>query len=444
MDAEAVERQVLLRRATRTVAVRMAVAVAVVVAVAGTFALVAVSARERTDARTLVHDAAISADDVGDPPSGVTLLEDRGGTVTVTRGATRAVARLDPANMPTGASLVTVGGITYDAYVADADGGVRFAALTSMDQRADTGKLMVPMLIAGLVAVAGSALAGGLIGRQAARPLADALTMQRRFVADASHELRTPLTILHIRTQLLQRRLKPLNDPETNAEVDELLEDTRAMSDVVHDLLLSAELLHKPDRTEIVDLTALAAETARRFAPVAEQRQIDVRADADPAKPMLTMGVPSALTRAVSALVDNAIAHGHPGGHVVISVLRRGAQVVVSVIDDGEGIDPEHLPELLHRFARGPSAGGQGRRFGLGLSLVEEVVRAHGGLLEFDGKPGEGSRFALVLPATDAEPADAEPADAEPADAEPTDAEPTDDSSEAAPERRPESGATAR
>jgi signal transduction histidine kinase len=105
------------------------------------------------------------------------------------------------------------------------------------------------------------------------------------------------------------------------------------------------------------------------------------------------------LRRAVSALVDNAIAHTPLGGHVRVEVVRQPETVTVRVIDDGEGLDPQAARQVIRRFARGTSRVA-GRRFGLGLALVEEVARAHGGSLGVDGAPGVGATFSLVLPAT--------------------------------------------
>jgi signal transduction histidine kinase len=100
-------------------------------------------------------------------------------------------------------------------------------------------------------------------------------------------------------------------------------------------------------------------------------------------------------------LVDNAIAHTSRGGHVRVEVVLEPGSVAVQVKDDGEGLDPRTARQMIRRFARGTSHD-TGRRFGLGLALVEEVARAHGGSLGVDGAPGVGATFSLVLPATEA------------------------------------------
>ena len=112
----------------------------------------------------------------------------------------------------------------------------------------------------------------------------------------------------------------------------------------------------------------------------------------------VVLGAPTALRRALSALVDNAVAHSPDGDTVLVTVSRTGDEVVITVLDHGDGLDARDADRLTRRFARGSEAGA-GRRFGLGLALVDEVVRAHAGRLEIAGAIGEGSQFTLVLPA---------------------------------------------
>ncbi len=108
-------------------------------------------------------------------------------------------------------------------------------------------------------------------------------------------------------------------------------------------------------------------------------------------------GAPAALRRALVALVDNAISHT-PEGSVVVRVTGDDDVVRIAVADDGEGLDPADTQRLTERFSRGASGSGQSRRFGLGLALVDEVVRAHEGHLELTGAIGQGATATMVLP----------------------------------------------
>ena len=135
--------------------------------------------------------------------------------------------------------------------------------------------------------------------------------------------------------------------------------------------------------------------------PYANQHDVRLQSQVlgPPGRAYLVRGAPTALRRALSALVDNAIAHSPVAETVTVTVRRDHQDVCVDVRDNGAGLAPSAAAQLTERFARGSSTG-DGRRFGLGLALVDEVVRAHRGRLDIDGTLGPGSRFTLVMPAT--------------------------------------------
>jgi signal transduction histidine kinase len=383
----------LLRKAAAAVAVQSAVAVAVVVGVmVGGVLLV-----DRHEQAVRVDQATQGvwdrADDVLDPPSGTWLVSvDASGDRRVTREAPGWVSAIDPARLPDGRARFRVGEHELVAWTGGRSAGRRLTAVSDIRPiEEQTERLRTAMLAAAAFGVLGAALVGLLIGRRAVRPLGEALALQRRFVADASHELRTPLAVLTTRAQLLRRHV---GEADVTGEVDQLVRDAQAMGEVVNDLLLSAELRHEPGHGEPVELAELVERVVESLRPLADERGVGV-VGTGPAATVL--GVPSALHRAVSALVDNAIAHTPPGGHVRVEVGRQAETVTVRVVDDGEGLDPQAARQMIRRFARGTTRDA-GRRFGLGLALVEEVARAHGGRLDVDGAPGVGATFSLVLP----------------------------------------------
>ena len=176
------------------------------------------------------------------------------------------------------------------------------------------------------------------------------------------------------------------------------MHDTKVLGDVVGDMLLSAELGRHPGRGEPVDLAALAREVVESLHPLADQRGVQLRCEPVPDGAFMAEGSGPALRRALAALVDNAIAHTATGGHVRVGLSTEAGYVLLAVVDDGEGLDPRQAGRLVQRFSRGTSAG-TGRRFGLGLALVDEVARSHRGHLRVDGEPGAGATFTLSLPA---------------------------------------------
>lgn len=382
----------LVRRAARSVAIQAAAAVAVVVVAVSVLAFVITDREQAERARDAVRSAATTADDVTDPPPGVILLEYRDGRTVHSAGAPAGIETLRLSTMDTGMRTLRIGHTSYQAYLTPLKGRTRFAALASTTVRDDDRqRLLDGVLLAGIVGVVGSALVGGLIGWRAARPLGQALALQRRFVADASHELRTPLTVLHTRIQMLRRRAER-SDPVLAEQAGELVADTQALGEVVEDLLLAAQLEHQPDLSEIIDLAALSAAVARSFSSYADG--LGVRLDLTAPRPVHISGAATPLRRAISALIDNALGHEHPGGVVTVEVTVRDGSACLSVADDGSGLDPAAAAELTRRFVHGPGE----RRFGIGLALVHEVVRAHNGSMTIEGAPGAGARFTLTFP----------------------------------------------
>lgn len=217
---------------------------------------------------------------------------------------------------------------------------------------------------------------------------------QREFVADAAHELRSPLA--NMRTQLeVARHLGPAADWPSVGE--DLLADTERLARLVDDLLLLARVdaALAPPRPQQVELGSLAGEVTARFGPV-------VRLVADDL--VWTVGDPDELRRVVGNLVDNAVRHARTG--VSVTVTRDGGQALLTVTDDGPGIPAADRARVFERFtrlddSRALDTGGAG----LGLAIVRELVRRHGGTVTLsdaddtaDAVGAPGLRVAVRLP----------------------------------------------
>jgi signal transduction histidine kinase len=391
----------LLRRAARTVAVQTAAAVAIVVLTMAGAILLVDEHQQHRQADQVSRSTWARADDVDDPPEQTWLVvQTASGHREVTPGAPAAVRRLRPATLRNGSSRIALDGRKFILYTGNRKIGRVSAVYGLSAGELEDRRLQVSIIFAALLGVLGAAAVGALIGRRAVRPLGRALALQRRFVADASHELRTPLSVLLLRAQLLQRHLGPVA-PERGPELNRLVNDTKVLSDVVSDMLLSVELEHRPHAGELVDLAALAADVTESLQPLAERGSVELIPKSNPdqqVSPYLVNGASAALRRAIVSLVDNAISHTPSGGHVSVEVSADLGQVTLSVKDDGEGLDPAAASRLVERFSRG-TTNNPGRRFGLGLALVDEIARAHGGTLIVAGEPGRGASFSLSLPA---------------------------------------------
>jgi signal transduction histidine kinase len=397
----------LLRRTGRVTAVQAGLGIGLVLLLVGVLAYVGADRVQRREADRQLAVVVARADDVGDPPPGVALaLAPRGEPVAASPGApavARAVLR-----GPTGYRTVVEQGVPYRALVAVRPNRTRVAALLDLrPQEALERQLLGALLVAELAGLVGAAVVVGLLSRRAIRPLAAALALQRRFVADASHELRTPLTVLHTRAQVLAARLEGSGaDAALQRHAQGIVADTRALGETVQDLLLTAELESDPAARVPLDLVALAEQVQGSFSDAARARGVDLRVVADE-RPLLVEGAPAALRRAVSALVDNALGHERAGGRVLLRLERTGEDVHLTVADTGVGLDPATAEGLFERFTRGRSAPSSARRFGIGLGLAREVVHAHGGEVLVDGEPGRGAAFTVALPAARPRAADA-------------------------------------
>jgi signal transduction histidine kinase len=399
--------QRLLRQAALQVAAWTCAAVAALVLTMAAAVLIIDEHQQHQQANQVSHSAWASADDVSDPPAQTWLIvRTVSGDRQITPGAPAAVTGLDPRALPDGIVRTVRDGRELVINTGDRDIGRVSAAYDMSPRELEERRLQLSLAIAALIGVLGAGAVGALIGRRAVRPLGQALALQRRFVIDASHELRTPLTVLLLRTQLLQRHLSKTLPSERAKDIDRVVHDTKVLGDVVNDLLLSAELQYRPHAGQEVDLTALAVDVVESLQPLADEHLVHlaVLPVALDATPSVVNGAAVALRRAIAALIDNAIAHTPAQGHVQVSVTSTSTQVRITVTDDGEGLNTTDTARLVERFSRG-TATGDGRRFGLGLSLVDEVARAHSGTLTVTGEPGTGAAFTLTFPAGPTAPA---------------------------------------
>lgn len=219
-----------------------------------------------------------------------------------------------------------------------------------------------------------------------------AFTAQRQFLDDAGHELKTPLTVLRGHLELVD-----LTDPQEVAETRALLVDeVDRMARLVGDLILLAKS-GRPDFLSLgpADPTDLAASVLSKARALGDRRWVlDSAAAAEPALLVLDE---QRITQALLQLADNAVKHTTTGQEVGIGCEVAGGRVRWWVRDTGPGVAAGDRERIFERFERAEVRPGD-EGFGLGLSIVAAIARAHGGTA-YAAATDRGARFVLDLPA---------------------------------------------
>ena len=228
--------------------------------------------------------------------------------------------------------------------------------------------------------------------------------MRADFIAFASHELRTPLASLRGFIATLQGTAK--QDPRARERFLPIMAEQASRMTRLIDALLSLSRVemnaHVPP-SDLVDLNDVLGHAGDTLEPLAGDSGIELEVGRFP-RPAMVRGDRDELLQVLQNLVQNALKYGN-GGHVRIEakhIPSLGRQTTgryaISVVDDGPGIPPEHLPRLTERFYRVDVASSREKGgTGLGLAIVKHILNRHRGELAIASKPGKGSTFTVML-----------------------------------------------
>ena len=219
---------------------------------------------------------------------------------------------------------------------------------------------------------------------------------ETQFTSDASHELRTPVTVILAECDTLERTQPTAEDYQEGVGV--IRRQAQQMSRLIGQLLHITRLEQGTQKTymERADLSALAeavCEQQRLIAPAGTELTLDAPEPVEVQADVLLM------TRVLNNLIANAFRYGKDGGHVSVTVRRKNGWAVLAVRDDGIGIAPEQQERVWQRFYQVDPARSGGEGTGLGLYMVRQIARLHGGTAEVDSAPGQGSTFTVRIPA---------------------------------------------
>lgn len=271
-----------------------------------------------------------------------------------------------------------------------------FAVATGAQAEQPNAGTLLLLIVA--LAVGLTAVSGFLLWRDVRRDLAMA-ELRTQFVNGISHELRTPLAAVRVNTDLL--RMGIASGDAVQESLDTIAHETERLTRLIDNVLGFARLERGEldYRMQPIQPAALAAELQRKLGPLLQHDGFDLRLQVDPDLPTITADA-DALTQALMNLVANAVKFSGEARLIEVGFVRRQGQVVIRVTDRGAGISAVARPHVFEKFYRSPEARAAGvTGAGIGLALVADIARSHGGSVTVESELGRGSTFALSLPA---------------------------------------------
>lgn len=281
--------------------------------------------------------------------------------------------------------------VAYKKQLSPTSLKVAFVDLTNSQQmlRNTAINLLFLFVVTELVLVA---IAYGL-STYLIKPVENSIQQQKQFVADASHELKNPLTVIHANTQILKRH----PDDPINSHmkwIDNTETEVNRMSKLVSQLLFLAKSdAHHQMDYEVIDLSDTILGSALVYESVAYENEITLDISVEPG--LKVLGNKDLLTMMTAALCDNAIKYCHKNGTISVQLDKQG---VLRVINDSDTIPEEELKHLFDRFyRREESRNRDDGGYGLGLSIIQEIVLSHNGKIRVESTNNQ-TTFIISLP----------------------------------------------
>ena len=216
----------------------------------------------------------------------------------------------------------------------------------------------------------------------------------RRFVADASHELRTPLTAIRGFAEL-HRQGAVVGEDKTKELINRIEKESVRMSSLVEDLLLLARLDQSRELAkEPVDLNTIITEAVASARAAGPNHPIEIKLEASE---IFVLGDSQRIHQVIANLLANARAHTPNGTQISITAMQGVSETTIAVSDKGPGLSKADQDRIFERFYRAdPSrVRNSGEGSGLGLSIVDAVMKAHGGYVSVKSEVGQGATFTL-------------------------------------------------
>jgi PAS domain S-box-containing protein len=231
--------------------------------------------------------------------------------------------------------------------------------------------------------------------KQFERRLEESNERLEQFAYAASHDLQEPLRMVTSYLQLIERRYADELDEDGEEFIEFAVDGADRMRDMVKGLLEYSRVERRGDPFEPVDLDAVLADVRRDLEMKTEESDATITAESLPR----VEGDPGQLRQVFQNLLSNAIKYSDDPPQVDISAVRNGSKVIVSVTDEGIGIDPDERDRVFEVF-QSLHTQDEHSGTGIGLALCKRIVERHGGDIWVKSEPGEGTTFSFTLPAT--------------------------------------------
>jgi len=221
---------------------------------------------------------------------------------------------------------------------------------------------------------------------------------RREQVANISHDLKTPLSSILGFVETVRLRGESLPPDERDRYLKVVQANAETLGRLVAELseLARLESLTIELAREEFNLEELVQDVAMSFAPMAQEKQVTIRTELAGTPPRVTADV-GMIERVLANLIRNALQHTDPGGMITAVVEHADDHVTVQVRDTGCGIAPDDLPRVTERFYRVDKSRRTGSGMGLGLSIVEMILRLHGSRLDITSELGRGTTVSFAL-----------------------------------------------
>lgn len=226
------------------------------------------------------------------------------------------------------------------------------------------------------------------------KPISESYRKQKRFITDAGHEIKTPLTIINANVDLLQ------SEVGENESLTDIEQQTKRLRSLTDDLVMLAHMEESEHKLEKIEfpLSEVVAETAQPFRNLALLQGKEFTCEIPP---LLTLnGNDKSIRQLVNILLDNALKYSPSGGTVSLALEKQSRAVQLSVFNTtGQEIRQDQLAHVFERFyrtdgSRNSETGGHG----IGLSVAQAIVTAHGGKIQASSRDGHSFRITAVFP----------------------------------------------